>query len=285
VIALFAALALTAPNPDSMLVTTAWLAERLGDWRVVLFPGAPRPDYDSAHIAGAQFIELRDVSGPRDSLLPLELPAPAALDSTLEARGVSDDSRIVLYWSSGWLSPTTRVYLTLVWAGLGARVSILDGGLAAWRRAGNPVTALQPQIRPGNVTLRPRSDIVVTAPWVAQHRGDPAVAVIDARTTRFYTGEDTSYSRPGHIPGALTLPFTSVVDSTDHFLPAPELAQLFSAAGARPDQLVVTYCHIGQQATAVLFAARLLGRETRLYDGSYTEWNRLTEYPVERDRP
>ena len=131
----------------------------------------------------------------------------------------------------------------------------------------------------------PRDDVVVTAQWVAAHRADAAVAVIDARNPRFYTGEDTNYTRPGHIPGARNIPFDTVVDSSAHVLAGPELERLFTAAGATPGTLVVTYCHIGQQATAVWFAARLLGREARLYDGSYTEWDRLTELPVERSIP
>ncbi len=282
---LLAALTLTAPR-DTMLVTPAWLAERLADPQLILFQVGTRADYDSVHIPGAQFLELRTVSAPRDTVLPLELPAPAALDSVLEARGVSDDSRIVLYWGSNWVTPTTRIYLTLVWAGLGDRVSILDGGLAAWREAGHPVTAAVPAERaPGDLTIRPRDDVVVTASWVAEHRADPAVAVIDARNPRFYTGEDTNYTRPGHIAGAISIPFTSVADSSLHFLPPAELDALFVAAGATADRRVVAYCHIGQQATAVWFAARLTGREARLYDGSYTEWDRLTQYPVERSVP
>lgn len=285
IVTMLAALALNAP-PDTMLVTPAWLAERLADPQLILFQVGTRADYDSVHIPGAQFLELRTVSAPRDTVLPLELPVPAALDSVLEARGVSDDSRIVLYWGSNWVTPTTRIYLTLTWAGLGDRVSILDGGLAAWRAAGHPVTADPPADRaPGHVTIRPRDDVVVTAAWVAEHRTDPMVAVIDARNPRFYTGEDTNYTRPGHIAGARSIPFTSVADSSLHFLPPAELDALFRAAGATPDRQVVTYCHIGQQATAIWFAARLTGRDARLYDGSYTEWDRLTEYPVERSAP
>ena len=284
-IALLAALSLAPAPPDSMLVTTAWLAGRVGDPRLVLFQIGGRAEYDSAHIAGAQYLQMSDISAPRDSLLPLELPAPAALDSALEARGVSDDSRIVLYWGSNWISPTTRAYLTLVWAGLGDRVSILDGGLPGWRAAGHPVTADVPNPPRGSVTIRPRDDIVVTAPWIAAHRADPGVALIDARNPRFYTGEDTNYARPGHIPGARNIPFDTVVDSSAHVLALPALEHLFAAAGATPGKLVVTYCHIGQQATAVWFAARLLGRDARLYDGSYTEWDRLTDQPVERTTP
>jgi len=284
-VTILAALALGPPRADTMLVTPAWLAERLADPQLVLFQVGPRAEYDSVHIAGAQHLELRDISAPRDSLLPLELPAPVALDSALEARGVSNDSRIVLYASGSDVPSTTRAYFTLAWAGLGDRVSILDGGLPAWRAAGHPVTTAAPTIRPGQVTLRPRDDVVVTAAWVAARLTDPGVAVIDARTPRFYTGEDTTYARRGHIAGARNIPVDAVVDSTGRFLSPAELERLFAAAGVSPDQRVVTYCHSGRQASVVWFAARLLGRAALLYDGSYIEWNRLTQYPVERSAP
>ena len=70
----------------------------------------------------------------------LEIPPAATLDSLLESLGVSDASRIVLYWAKDWYSPTTRVFLTLDYLGLGDRTSILDGGFAAWKAAGGPVT-------------------------------------------------------------------------------------------------------------------------------------------------
>ena len=91
-------------------------------------------------------------------------------------------------------------------------------------------------------------------------------------------------------PSWLRLPSLGFTLSlTLHALPFGALLLLGHAAseppGAAPGKLVVAYCHIGQQATAVWFAARLLGREARLYDGSYVEWDRLTEYPVERGTP
>ncbi len=122
-----------------MLVTADWLAQHQRDPNLVLMQIGPRPSYDSVHIAGAQFMSFEDFSAPRDTTRPdLELPTPAFLDSVLEAKGVSDDSRIVLYSRTNGSPPTSRAYLTLVWAGLGSRTSILDGGLAAWRARGAP---------------------------------------------------------------------------------------------------------------------------------------------------
>jgi thiosulfate/3-mercaptopyruvate sulfurtransferase len=272
-------------RPDTLLVSTSWLAERLTDPKVVVLHVGPRADYDSVHIPGARFIGMQDVSRPRSAAGPaLELPDPTALAAALAARGVSDSSRIVLYWSSGWISPTTRIYLSLYWAGLGARTSILNGGLRVWRAEGRPVTAVVPDSVPGGVTVRPRDDVVVGAPWVAERLHAKGVAVVDARNRQFYEGRDTNHVRPGHLPGAGSLVFSDVVDTIGLWLPAARLRELFDAAGVAPGDQVIAYCHIGQQATAVWFAARLLGIDVRLYDGSFTEWTGLPaeRFPVER---
>lgn len=268
-------------GPDSMLVSTAWLADRLGAPNLVLFQIGPEDAYAAAHIPGAQYLSLRDISAPRGSGPSLELPAPRALDDWLEAHGVSDRSRIVLYWSDEWATPTTRAYLTFYWAGLGDRTSILDGGLEAWRAEGWPVTTEVPSVVPGSVTLRPRHDVVVAAAEVDRLRTSPVVAVIDARNERFYLGQDTTIARPGHIPGATSLPFTEIFDEPLRFKSREDLATLFRKAGAQSGTRVITYCHIGQQATSVWFAARLLGYDARLYDGSFNEWTLLEPYPVE----
>jgi len=269
--------------PDSMLVSTAWLADRLGSPNLVLLQVGTREEYQAAHLAGAQWFDVFSFAAPRDSGLSLELPSPARADSILEAHGISDDSRIVLYWGSDWVTPTTRAYLTLYWAGLGDRTSILQGGMGAWRAEGRSVTTDSTVVRPARVTLRPRSDVIVVAAEVERLRTRPDVALIDARNSRFYLGQDTNHVRPGHIPGARSLPFSSLFEETPiRFKSGEALAELLRGAGAEPGKQVIVYCHIGQQATSVWFSAKLLGYDARLYDGSFTEWTTLQQYPVEK---
>ena len=286
-IAALLAVALQTPQ-DTMLVSADWLAQHLRDPKLVLLQVGPSAGYDSLHIPGARFIAMQEVAAPATPGAPiLELPDPATLDSVLESKGISDDSRIVLYESEGWFSPTARIYLTLTWAGLGPRTSVLNGGIAAWRARGGAVSAeAPPPPARGRLTLHPRSDVVVTADWVASRLSARHVRVIDARDTRFFLGNyQTSQREPrvGHIPGAYNLPFSNMAaDTLDRFHTPAELRALFESAAAAPGDTVVAYCHIGQQGSAVWFAARLAGYTARLYDGSFTQWSNLAQYQVER---
>src|SRR5689334_3555702 len=97
-------------------------------------------EYDTAHIPGAQFIQQSDISTPRGTGLILELPPIEQLKATFEKFGITDNSRIIIYFGKDWVTPTSRVYFTLDYLGLGERTSILDGGMPAWVAEKRPVT-------------------------------------------------------------------------------------------------------------------------------------------------
>jgi thiosulfate/3-mercaptopyruvate sulfurtransferase len=275
----------SSPPPAPLVVSTAWLADHLHDKGLVLFhigDRATRAVYDSVHIPGAQFLApLSEFSTPRvEGALYLELPSVAVLDSVLESKGISDDSHIVLYNAKQYFSPTSRALFTLEYMGLGGRVSILDGGLEAWQAEGRPTTAEVPTVTAGHFTPHPHPELVADAEFVKAHLEDNGVRILDARDTSFYNGRDTHQGRNGHIPGAASLPFTSTVDSAGKFLVPTRLRALFAQAGVKDGQTVVTYCHIGQQASLVWFAARYLGFTAKLYDGSFQDWAARAELPV-----
>ena len=274
---------LAAPAP--LVVSTAWLADHLQDKNLIVFhigDRSTRPLYDSTHIPGAQFLApLNEFSTPRaEGTLILELPSVATLDSVFESKGISDDSQIVLYFAREYFSPTSRAFFTFEYMGLAGRVSILDGGLEAWRKEGRPVTAEVPAVTPSRFTPNPHPELVADAGFVKAHLEDKAVRIVDARDTSFYNGKETRQGRNGHIPGAASLYFGRIVDSSGKFLSPVELKAVFAAAGVQQGQTVVTYCHIGQQASFVWFAARYLGFPARLYDGSFQDWAARTELPV-----
>jgi thiosulfate/3-mercaptopyruvate sulfurtransferase len=269
---------------DSMIVSTDWLSKHLNDDSLVLLQVGDKSEYTSGHIPGAQFIQVADLSTPRGQGLTLELPAIDLLRTAFEKLGVTDKSRIVVYFSKDWVTPTTRVYFTLDYLGLGDRTSILDGGLPAWRAEGKPVATELKASQPGKFTPRPNSKLVVDAAWVSANVNKPGVAILDARASKFYTGEEAGMMpRGGHIPSARSIPFSTLVeDSNNKFKSVEALRALFATANVKTGDSVATYCHIGQQASLLYFVARYLGYDAHLYDGSFEDWSHRTDLPVER---
>jgi thiosulfate/3-mercaptopyruvate sulfurtransferase len=254
---------------------------------LVLLQVGDKKEYDAAHIAGAQYIQTSDISTPRGTGLILELPPVDQLKATFEKFGVTDKSRIVVYFSKDWVTPTSRVYFTLDYLGLGDRTSILDGGLPAWVGEKRPVTTEVTQPKAGGFTPRANAQLVVDAAWVNSNLNKPGVAILDARDAKFYTGESAgNMPRAGHIPSAKSIPFSTLVEDASNKFKSPEaLRTLFNSAGVKPKDSVATYCHIGQQASLLYFVARYLGYDAHLYDGSFQDWSNRTELPVDKSAP
>ncbi|PYT08149.1 MAG: hypothetical protein DMF60_05520 [Acidobacteria bacterium] len=268
----------------SLIVSTEWVSKHLNDDALVLLHVGDKDEYLAAHIPGAQFVALPDISTPRGQGLALELPPVDQLKATFERLGVTDKSRVVVYFGKDWVTPTARVFMTLDYLGLGDRTSILDGGLPAWRAEKRPVTAELRAPKRGSFTLRPNPKLVVDAAWISANLNHAGVAIVDARAAKFYTGAEAGQMpRAGHIPGAKSIPFSSVVeDPTNKFKSVEVLRGLFNAAGVKQRDTVATYCHIGQQASLLYFVARYLGYEAHLYDGSFEDWSHRPELPVEK---
>jgi thiosulfate/3-mercaptopyruvate sulfurtransferase len=272
----------------ALLVSPKWLSEHLSDPGLVILHVGDKAEYDAKHIPGARFVSLQDisVSDHTGKGLVLEMPTPDTLRAHLAALGISDHSRIVVYYGSDWVTPSTRVIFTLDYAGLGASASLLDGGMGAWTREGHEVTDAVPPARTGTLSALRIRPIVVDAEYVRAHIGRPGFAIVDGRAAAFYDGVQTggrppNQQRTGHIAGARSVPYTEI--TTDQLIlrtPA-ELEALFTKVGVQPRDTVVGYCHVGQQATGMLYAARTLGHPVLLYDGSFEDWSRHTEYPVE----
>ncbi len=289
-ILLLVAVAAAASPRDKIVVDASWLASHLHDPDLVLLHVGDKAQYDAAHIPGARFVSQKDVSVSDHEFktdgLMLQMPPAGDLRHDLEALGISDSSRIVVYYGKDWVSPSTRIVFTLDYAGLGDRTSLLDGGMDAWVRNGGAVTKDVPPAKSGSLTPLAIKPIVVDANYVRAHLDTPHVAIVDGRSPAFYDGVDTGDSmghthRTGHIAGAHSVPFTSITDDQLMLKSPQELNDLFAKAGVKPDDTIIGYCHIGQQATAMLFAARTLGHPVMLYDGSFEDWSKHTDFPVD----
>ena len=275
--ALVAATTAQAATPrDQLLVTPAWLSEHKADKDLVILHVGTEAGYQAVHIPGAHLVGPNGLTVKSPEGLLTELPPPDELRAELQALGVSDRSRVVVYSEGDGIARATRIILTLDSAGFGKRAVLLDGGLKEWQRQGLATTADAPA--PASVTLSPlkMQSRIVTADYVQAHLKTPKTAIIDARASEFYNGEKAGMDGAalGHIPGAHSLPFTSVSTADGKLKSPEELKALFEVAGIKPGDHVVAYCHIGIQATAVIFAARTLGMDARLYDGSFQDWSK-----------
>ena len=266
----------------NMLVSTSWLADHLRDPNlVILHVGTPK-DYDAGHIPGARLVQLSDISITGERGIRLELPPVEALQDAFGKLGMTDRSRIVIYPAADSVQSATRVWFTLDYLGISDRASLLDGGLPLWKTEGRAVSteAAGPAVR-GVFAVRLKNDAVVDAEWVRTHLTDKTVQIVDARAPEYYTGASLGVgARAGRIPGARNIPFSTLLDEQRKLKSADALRPMLADAGGRP-KLTAAYCHLGQQATLVYFAARYLGLDVKLYDGSYQDWSMRSELPVE----
>lgn len=274
---------------DQLVVSSDWVTAHLHDKTLVLLQVGDSSEFIQSHIPGAHPVALGQISAGMDGRMDmdhgliLEMLPPDELRARLEALGISNGSRVVVYFAKDRVSAVTRVLYTLRYAGLGGRAAFLDGGLPAWiaeqRPIANGPVAPAPQ---GKITRRADPTLVVDANWVLSHAKHPGFALLDARMTGYFDGTlKDDGPRPGHIPGAASLPFEELYDSQLRLRSPGELQARFQQAGVQRGDTVVAYCHIGQRATAVLLAAETLGYPVRLYDGSYQEWGRRSDLPID----
>jgi thiosulfate/3-mercaptopyruvate sulfurtransferase len=286
------------PHPSAqpgkpLLVTSGWLKEHLHDQNLVLLHVGDPKAFDTAHLPGARNVSLRDISVSDMSGaggLMLQMPATDVLHDKLEALGISNASQIVVYSAQQYFSPSTRVLLTMDYAGLGDRAVILDGGLEGWTKAGLPVDngPVATPARGSLAALRVRP-FIVDAVFVNEHIAKPGFSIVDGRDRVFYDGVSVGGGRgapmpphlKGHIASAKSLPFSEIWTDTSFAKSPAAIRELFAKAGVAPTDTVIAYCHIGQQATSVVFGARLIGQPVLFYDGSFEDWSKQPNARVE----
>jgi thiosulfate/3-mercaptopyruvate sulfurtransferase len=279
-----------------MLVSTDWLDQnRAQPGLLVVHVGETRTEYEDDHIDGARFLPLSAVSVERDGLMG-QLPTVEELEATFAELGVTEETRVVFY---GAPLAAARAFVAMDVLGHGDRAALLDGGLPVWREEGRPLDRADAAPRSDPEPLQPRPDTggeastdmdspperVVDAEWVNDRRERPDVVLLDARPSEQYTGEvaGDDVPRAGRIPGARNIFWERTLESVGRpVLQHPDtLRVLFEEAGVEPDDTVVTYCRSGLQSSFLYFVSRYLGYETRLYDGSFMDWSRRDELPVE----
>jgi len=274
-----------AQSAEPLLVNVEWLAQHLNDPKIVVLHVEGERAFPTAHIPGAHLISEDDVAKPHNMAkgeLMLELPPAEELRATFQARGVSDDSRVIVYAGKDTAAQSaTRIVLTLDYLGLGERTSLLNGGLAAWQRAGKPVAKGAADARQGRLAAVPTKPVIVDAEFVNSLGQRTGYKLVDARAPVYYKGIEATFGKSGHIPGAISIPFSSMVDALQ-LIDRDHVATVFHDAGITADDKIVVYCHVGQQATLVALGARLLGHQVVMYDGAFQDWATANRGSVEK---
>jgi thiosulfate/3-mercaptopyruvate sulfurtransferase len=261
------------------LISTTELAARLGDpslrfldasWHLDGRDG--RPDFEAARLPGAVFFDL-EASSDQGSHLPHMLPSPAVFAARMGGLGIAVEDSIVVYDTVG-IRSSARVWW--MFRAMGARdVRVLDGGLPKWLSEGHPIESGPPP-RPLPRTFTPSAQPEAVADLDAVRAAlETGGQVLDARAADRFAGrapEPRQGLRSGHMPGALNLPFPDILNPDGTMKRGEALAQAFRAAGLDLDRPVVTTCGSGVTAAILSLGLAVLGRPSRLYDGSWAEW-------------
>lgn len=284
------------------LISTDTLARQLGESNLRVFdcttylepapPGSDEPyiavpgrsSFETAHIPGADFLDLQGEFSDNTTRLRFMMPPVAQLEAAFGGHGIGADARVVLY-SIGTMMWATRLWWMLKALGFDG-AAVLDGGFDKWQSEGRPVESGAAKGYPPTVfTAKPRPSRFVDKQKVLTASRDPESVIVNALGPQFHQGlEPSRYGRPGRIPGSVNVPAASLVDpQSKTFTTLDDAATKFSAAGVAKDQHVIVYCGGGISATIDLFVLHQLGfDDLTLYDGSMGEWAKDPTLPIER---
>lgn len=276
----------TSPLNAAMprVVETDWLASRLGTPGLKVVDLRPQPEYNAAHIPGSLSLNVESFRGNIGGVPSMVLPPPM-LAAQFSLLGLQPADTVVLV-SGDKLYDTTLAGMAFERLGH-MDYAVMNGGYAKWAQEGRPTDAALPTVTESKYPVKmDADDFTVDFQAVAAQLGKPGVVIIDVRPADFYTGEKSDEARAGHIPGAVSRPFSEdvITSSTKvvSFKPAVALAAAYRQIIPSKDTEVIVHCRTGHQASQTFFVLkRLLGYpNVRWYDAGWTEWAARTELPI-----
>jgi thiosulfate/3-mercaptopyruvate sulfurtransferase len=229
-------------------------------------------NYRTSHIPNAAFLDLQQSLSDNDSPYRFTIPALQDLADRFKKQGVGDPFHIILYSANG-MQWATRIWWMLYAVGY-EKVSILNGGFAAWQQAGLPTQDSITTWSPGKFEARIRPNIFVGKQRVLEAIADQKTVLLNALTRDLHLGESARYGRPGRIPTSINIPFSNFMkNGLDYIRSASEAQQILAEYGLTPNTDIVNYCGGGIAATLNAFVMLQLGfSDLQIYDNSMSEW-------------
>jgi thiosulfate/3-mercaptopyruvate sulfurtransferase len=274
----------TAQAQQPVIVSPQWLHDNLSDPDlVILYTGfVIKGDFDREHIEGSRFLwpDWLAPNSPESSMNPVDVKTAT---KRLQELGINKNSKIVLCHKGQDVTITSRMFCSLEYFGLQGRVSYLNGGIEAWKKAGYAVTGKPPVYKKGNYVAA-INPVLVNKDYVLNALNTGSQLVVDARLKRWYDGDATGNPRDGHITGAVNIPYPDMIDSTNAIKPAATLEKNFTTVAPDKSREIVLYCFIGQTACVDYVVGRSLGYTIKVYDGSIQEWSRDEKLPMEKTK-
>lgn len=275
-----------APENAAMprVVETDWLASKLGTPGLKIIDLRPQPEYNTAHIPGSLSLNVESFRGNIGGVPSMLLP-PSMLAAQFSLLGLQPADTIILV-SGDKLHDTTLAGMAFERLGH-LDYAVMNGGYAKYAQEGWPADAALPAVTASTFPAKQQADhFTVDFRTVAARLGKPGTVIIDVRPTDFYTGKKSDEARAGHIPGALSRPFTEDVvtspDKTVSFKPSDALAAAYREIIPSTNTEIIVHCRTGHQASQTYFVLkRMLGyQNVRWYDAGWTEWAARPELPI-----